>query len=383
MKYGLLVHKPTTNVGDDIQSYACAQFFPHIDYILDRENLDKFQSDNNEPVAAIMAAWWMWQKWNWPPAECIIPKFISMHFNNYTVREKASPILDEWLQGIGKQYFDSYGPIGVRDQTSLDFLKERGLDAYLSGCITLTLPKQKETKDKGKYVVIADLRPQLKKCVKEWLKDSGLEIREVTHNCNYRFDNETTIEERLKKAEDILTLYQNAKFVITRRLHVTLPCLAMEVPVMSIVNLKVKGNKTRWAPYHTWVNYFSEEDIISGNFDYDYNNPPENKQDYLPVRNALIDNINSFINEMEQYGDAPLEQIKKTPYTEAEARAWQFDLMRNTLDRWLHLNRGILSDLDKAKKRAKELEKGNGKRISNEDSIFNKAKRKIKRILKK
>ena len=65
------MHKTTMNLGDDIQAYASAQFLPQIDYMVQRENIDSFQSEHNEPVGVIMSAWWMWQKWNWPPALCL------------------------------------------------------------------------------------------------------------------------------------------------------------------------------------------------------------------------------------------------------------------------------------------------------------------------
>ena len=40
MKYGVLMHKTTMNLGDDIQAYASAQFLPHVDYLVERENID-------------------------------------------------------------------------------------------------------------------------------------------------------------------------------------------------------------------------------------------------------------------------------------------------------------------------------------------------------
>jgi hypothetical protein len=132
----------------------------------------------------------------------------------------------------------------------------------------------------------------------------------------------------------------------------------MEVPVMSIVDLEQKGNYTRWAPYSDWVNYISEADILAGNINYDYNNPPENKKDYLETRNALTKNIKSFIDEMESYGEnVTLEDVKKTKYTETEARAWQYDLLRDTCDKWLYAGRKLLEDYKKSKKKATELEK--------------------------
>ncbi len=355
MKYGVLMHKTTMNLGDDIQSYASAQFLPHIDYLVERENIDSFRSKNNEPVGVIMSAWWMWQKWNWPPAECIVPKMISMHMNNYTIYRKASPIQDEWLQGIGGEYFRANGPIGCRDQTTLDFFRERGFDCYFSGCITLTLPKQKKTRDAGTYVCLVDLKPDLEAAAREWLKDSGLEIRVLTHHCDYRKSG-ASMEKRFAEVERTLTQYQNAKFVVTRRLHVSLPCLAMETPVLSIVNMNDSGNATRWAPYYNWVNNINEKDFIAGNFSYDYNNPLPNKQEHIAVRDALVKSIQQFIDETKDC-TLPIEQVKKTTYTELEARTWQNELMHWTLDRWLHMNRGMLDERNKYKKKAAALEK--------------------------
>ena len=136
MKFGVVIHKPTMNLGDDIQTYAAAKLLPHVDYQIDREYISDFKSENDEPVAVIMNAWWMWKKWNWPPADCIIPKLLSMHINNYGVARKSSPIYAEWAQGCGGEFFKKYGPVGCRDMASLDFFKEQGIDCYFSGCLT-------------------------------------------------------------------------------------------------------------------------------------------------------------------------------------------------------------------------------------------------------
>lgn len=350
MKYGLLFHRKSTNFGDDIQSYAISRFLPHIDYYIAREQIDAFQSENNEPVAVIMAAWWMWKKWNWPPAECIIPKLISMHLSNYTVRQRATPMKNEWLTGIGKEYFDAYGPVGARDQSSLEILQKCGIDSYFSGCITLTLPEQKVTEDKDKYVVLVDLKPEIKEKVVEWLSGSGLEIREFSHL--KRDEEEKSYEDRLETVENVLTLYQNAKFVVTRRLHVTLPCVAMKVPVFSIIDMRKKGNKERWHPYCEWVNFMTEEEVLEGAIPFDNCSLPPNKPEYRMVREELISEIQSFVEDMESYPeDISLEKIKKTQYSPEEAKKWQFYQMKRVLDKWLAENRNILADLDLARDR--------------------------------
>lgn len=352
MKFGVIMHKTTMNKGDDIQTYAAASLLPKVDYVVERENTDKFQSENNEPVAVLMNAWWMWEKWNWPPAECIVPKFISMHMNNYGVERKASPIYDEWLQGIGGKFFRENGPIGARDQETLDFFKKRGFDSYFSGCLTLTLPKQKTTADAGSYVCLVDLNDTLEKAAREMLKDTGLKVRVLSHSCDYR-DTNISFEKRMEIIEELLTQYQNARCVITRRLHVSLPCLAMGVPVLSVVNMKDAGNYTRWAPYAEWVHYVSNEDFKAGKFSYDFTNPPANKTAYMETREALIADVKKFVEEMKDC-NLPIEQVKKTSYTEEEARKWQKDLMHFTLDAWLHKSRLVMEEQQLYKKEVEE-----------------------------
>ena len=182
MKFGVVIHKPTMNLGDDIQTYAAAKLLPHVDYQIDREYISDFKSENDEPVAVIMNAWWMWKKWNWPPADCIIPKLLSMHINNYGVARKSSPIYAEWAQGCGGEFFKKYGPVGCRDMASLDFFKEQGIDCYFSGCLTLTIPKQEKTEDAGTYVCLVDLNDKIRAKAMEYLKEHGREPKAIYHS---------------------------------------------------------------------------------------------------------------------------------------------------------------------------------------------------------
>lgn len=338
MKYGIVMHTETANLGDDVQTYAAAKLLPQVDYVIDREHLDSFESKDGENVAVIMAAWWFWQKWNWPPAPCIVPLLTSMHINNYDIYNRGTPIKDRWVSGPGREYLEAYGPVGVRDESSLEFFKEHGIDSYFSGCITLTLPKQKVTEDAGEYVCIVDLNDTLKSKAMELLKNTGLRVVEISHRCHYR-GKEWTLEDRMKKVEETLTLYQNARCVITRRLHVSLPCLAMEVPVLSVVDLSEPGNYTRWLPYSGWLNYVSNKDFKKGKFEYDFVNPPENPNIYKPYREKLIKQVNDFVESTKEYDGL---DWRKTTYSPQEVLIWQNKLMKETLEQWLHDSRGMM-----------------------------------------
>ncbi len=356
MKYGVLWHKNTSNLGDDIQAYASSKFYPHIDYAVDRENLVNFKSDDNEPVAVIMSAWWMWKKWNWPPVSCIIPKLTGMFVSSYTVDTKSSPITTEWMEGIGGDYFKAYGPVGCRDYNTINIFKERGIDNYFSGCVTLTLPKQKVTPDAGTYVCFVDLKPELEKKARELVKGTGLKIKVLSHDCKYK-NSEISMEERFKIVEERLTVYQNAKFVVTRRLHCSLPCLAMGTPVLCIGNMR---NSDRWYPYCDWVRTASIKEFLDGDFEFDFKNPPANREDFRETRDKMVESLNQFVADCDKL-TGTTEEIKKTTYTDQEVLLWQNQVMRDTLDKWLDDSRKMLKEKtnlkNKVGKLRKELEK--------------------------
>ena len=68
MKYGIIVFKETTNIGDDIQSYAAMKQLPRVDYFIERESLNEFISNDNEKVKTIMNGWYMHNRFCFPPS---------------------------------------------------------------------------------------------------------------------------------------------------------------------------------------------------------------------------------------------------------------------------------------------------------------------------
>lgn len=360
MKFGVVMHQTTRNLGDDIQTYACLKQVPKADYVLDREHLDTFTSKDNEPVATIFSAWWLWHKWNWPPANNVYPLLVGMHFNNYGPEDNGSPIKNEWLQDIGKDFLTAYGPVGVRDNSSIEFLNGLGIDNYFSGCVTLTLPPQeKELPDKGKYIVINDLNPACEKATKKWAADNGLDVKVLTHRLPAS-NKELTFEERMQQTEERLTIYQNAVCVVTRRLHCTLPCVAMGVPVVPVVGMDTTKNTTRWYPYYDWVNPLLKSDVQKGNFPYDPFHVPAPKQEILDLREELLGRVAAFVEETKNL-EGTTEELRKTTYTEEEARDWQFRLMHGIQESWLAESRRKNTEIGKLKDQNKKLQKENEK----------------------
>lgn len=290
MKYGIVYYKNTDNIGDDIQNYAVQQFLPRVDYLIDREQIDKSISADN--VAVIMNGWYLHNKFNWPPAKNIIPLCISMHFseNDYM------GIGYDFLDGVGGEYLKCNQPIGCRDSSTLNALTSRGIQAYLSGCATLTI-KSRRKYNCNKYICITDVPGEVEEKIISDAKRHNFEIKKCTHWVNYGKES-LSWEQRMKAVEELLDIYQNASCVITKRLHCALPCLAMGTPVLLLLDDK-KDDMSRYYHFDNFVYHFSTEEFLLDKCDYDIFDPPSNKEDYLSERTRIEEQIKKFVTKCE------------------------------------------------------------------------------------
>ncbi len=352
MKFGILIHKNTQNIGDDIQSFAAANLLPSVDYFINRETFDDFKTDNDEPVAVVMSAWYMWAKWNWPPSRHIVPLYIGMHWSDHQIAEQdGTPVKTEFLQGIGGEYLNKYGPIGCRDMSTLNSFKEIGINSYFSGCITLALPKMPIVKPEKEYVCIVDIGVDLIQHTKKLLEGTGIEVRVVKHYKDYR-NSDATYEERTKAVTDLLTIYQNAKCIITRRLHCALPCLAMDVPVL-LINSRKPSAVGRFEPYFDWIHNCKREAYLDGSCGFDIANPPANNGGHIKTRNQIIESVNNFV---EKYKDSngSYKDYDRLDYTDNEIIKWRHDTMKHVMNDWFMYTR---NDFNAIKKLNNQVEK--------------------------
>jgi len=253
MKYGLLSYvenKRFFNVGDNIQSLAARQYLPRVDVFLNREKLG---DHGDAETKLIMNGWFTHNVRNWVPSESIRPLFTSFHINN-----TAAPHM---LTDDAIVYLKKHEPIGCRDNFSVKILKEKGIDAYFTGCLTLTLDSYKVPDvERGNAVYIVDplynyprknkvfydyksiIRSvlngklfQLGKQKKHLSKFVSASLLEKAIYINQEPPAQTYSDsEKFKMAEDLLNKYARAKLVITSRIHCALPCLALGTPVIFV-----------------------------------------------------------------------------------------------------------------------------------------------------
>ena len=185
---------------------------------------------DGQPVKLVMQSWFgdYAGVFPLPWSSRITPVFIGFHLN--TINETRQRFRRENIHEMMKPY----QPIGCRDRNTRDFLIECGLDAYFSGCMTLTFDKRESSPVQGK-IFIVDLTEKTKSAMPDELMAKA--DHSITH---FYYWNEYPVTEKgavefEQEARHILKRYrEEAALVITSKIHVAMPCVAMGIPVVFI-----------------------------------------------------------------------------------------------------------------------------------------------------
>lgn len=276
MKYKLLsVSKypniSGVNIGDYVQALASSQFLPQVDGFIDRD--EDLKDYDDEPCKVIMNGWYMHLPQNWPPSNLIDPLFVAFHLNSGVKKELLSP--------ASIAYLKSHQPIGCRDLNTMEILESKGVEAYFSGCMTLTLGEKYHSEEKEDKTYIVDpiyngvlsintifqaiciiirhpinilklyrteqLRLHYGRNIVSKILKTALYYKEYSRVfgselvMNSTYINQENIRyktcfktdaERLAEAERLVKMYAKARLVVTSRIHCALPCLGLETPVI-------------------------------------------------------------------------------------------------------------------------------------------------------
>jgi hypothetical protein len=350
MKKGLLTWeapKSYLNIGDYIQSVAAEQYTGQDVVYVKREETYLY---SGEPIKLIMNGWFMLNPENWPPSKKIHPLFVSFHLNP-SISER---LFDEKAIEYFKDYVNNYGPIGCRDKGTEKIFKSKGIPAYFSGCLTLTLkntfrhnhdsenicfvdPFYKVSKgSKMKLIYLYTLIMNLKVVFKISKKLHGsLLFKKIIETASFyrtysmvfkdevlagaeyinhsilesSFDSEAS---KLEHARKLLKQYANSTLVVTSRIHAALPCIGMGTPVIFIISndLDPKGQglqpkaKGRFEGilnlFHVVQNVNNKLKPVLGFMFHEkigFKHSIQNKQDHLKMANELDKVCTAFIKD--------------------------------------------------------------------------------------
>lgn len=333
--------EPEINIGDYVQALASAQFFDNIDFFIERERLNTY---TGEPCNIIMNGWYMHNPSNWPPTNKINPLFVAFHINSETK--------DALLSKESITYLKQFEPIGCRDYRTRDILIDKGVDAYFSGCMTLTLGKDYTSKVKDGKCYFVDLpipgplsfdnriycilkgikdykkvkalykknafkvhsNPSKLGSIKVLLNYYNLYSRVFTYdtllNAEYITQvipnrNNYTNDSLFENAKKLIQKYSSASLVVTSRIHCALPCLGIDSKVIFINNTNQEETSScrmgGLLDLFNYINCNGKDGLHNPSFKLNgrisINNSPENKKDYLKLAKQLSNKCINFVSK--------------------------------------------------------------------------------------
>lgn len=274
MKYGLLLHNygksakrmAGFNIGDPIQTVALEKIYKEMNILEEnivRIDLSELAVYKGEYVVLPMLGVAIGAGFApLPLSPFILPVFISAHF---VVSELSQEAIE---------YLKMYAPIGCRDEYSLNTMRKYGIPAFLSGCITAVWEKRK-LNIMPKKVYIVDVPQSVEEYIPDILKKDAirkshllpLEKEVMTHEI---------AEELYEQSKICLKEYeQNAKLVISSRLHALVPCMAMGIPVIGVF----ENLSYRFSWLDKYIPLYVEENFLDIDWNPDIVEYEEEKQE--------------------------------------------------------------------------------------------------------
>ena len=215
MNYAGFKYDGSVNLGDQIQSIAAEQFIPRINKRFDRDKLREVSESDRHLL--IMQGWFSQSPGRcFPPSASIIPLFLGFHIADHPAN------IDHFLSPGSIRYFKQFEPVGCRDRHTAALLQHHGVESFHSKCLTITFPRRSSAPVNGK-VIVSDVNPLY---LPHSLAKKALVVSHIVSD-------KLSEQEKRSKAKMLLDLYRDeARLVITSRLHCALPCIAMGIPVV-------------------------------------------------------------------------------------------------------------------------------------------------------
>ncbi|MCC8108160.1 MAG: polysaccharide pyruvyl transferase family protein [Planctomycetes bacterium] len=222
-----------SNIGDAIQNLAVENIYRKVGVetaSLGRINRAEIADYHGPKCIVPMQGWFRIEEGLpcFPWSRSIIPVFIGFHLSTHRSTREL------FIRHGYHNLFAPYEPIGCRDRDTVAFLESFGVQAYFSGCLTLTFDKRPTTPKDGRVYAV-DLHEKIVDALPPSIR------RDADFSLTHKFSFSAypippdEVAQFEQAARNILATYrESASLVITSRIHVAMPCIAMGIPVVFI-----------------------------------------------------------------------------------------------------------------------------------------------------
>lgn len=213
--------KAHINYGDHLQNVIIKDFYKKLNvsedelYVLDFNDVSTYKGEKlilpiNQAISHPLNQFF---------SEDIIPIILG-------VSRDASAVSDEEIA-----YLKQHEPIGCRDEETYKCLISKGVDAYLNGCITMTL-ETRETEPSEKRVYVIEAPEYAIECMPAELKEKACFLENVCYMSYQDLPEGKSMEDVVR--ERYKELKEHASLVVTSRMHIASPCIGMGIPVVLV-----------------------------------------------------------------------------------------------------------------------------------------------------
>lgn len=300
----------TENLGDHIQIICGLRMLARLgvkpERFIDRDH--EIQSapgldEADGSVGILLNGWFKENRNEWPPHPKLVPLIFSFHARLTHCPELISP--------ASIDFFRRHQPLGCRDPYTETLLRSKGLDAFTSHCLCLTLPRRIENHvtQTEVFVVSRDAR------IKAQLPSS---IQPYTFICHY--SGSTDFAANMARAERLLETYRSrAKLIVTTMLHCALPAIAMGIPVVVFYPMNGErahaSDRERFSSLELLVPVYSFSEIDSVNW-----NPKP--VDISRIKLEILDRFYEIASRWQIAPPPPLGPIAPSSVLPAEPFQW-------------------------------------------------------------
>lgn len=247
----------TDNIGDDMQAMSMMLHLRSVRHFLDREQLGSYKGKRLS-IATTAA---------FPGLPGSVPSAdLDPFFWGMCVGSNAFSRDPEWLA-----MFKKHQPIGTRDTASVERLSKLGIDAYWSGCVTLHLGRRLKPVplSERKGILFVDVKPaEEEKFVPQHIRDQAVRISSFVSKSMR--DNQL---ERFAWLARLVDRLRHARLVVTRRLHVALPCVGMGTPVIALPVPRISAPRYRFSGFDTFLPVRYNDEPWGNEIPFDWDDP--------------------------------------------------------------------------------------------------------------
>lgn len=232
MKFGKILynygeaalHNPGYNLGDGIQTIAMENIYRFMgvpdDEVIGVEICDLNTYDGEYVLLPMYSMAFGIGYAKLPLSPKIIPLFISTHIAKTELNQ------DEVA------YLRSYSPVGCRDEFSLNTMRRYGIPAYLSGCITATMPKRQREPAERK-VFFVDTPDSLKDYIPKSILEKAVFETHIVPIENRVMTREDAYSNYKKSKARLERYMREATLMVSSKQHAIIPCMAGGIPVIA------------------------------------------------------------------------------------------------------------------------------------------------------